>query len=338
MPPNRRSSPMHRSYSRASSIGEDEGPQDLDRQLLSAILDRDIERALDALYRGAGTQGGIHMQYPCSRGNWEDDFHALHLAAALRHDELITFRVADPVNQRTTCMGATPIYAALYAGEGDPPISTVKALLLRGADPRLASTSDNDTPLHAAVQYDSPELIELLVRHRADVNACNDHGVTPLRQAVELGAGLAARALLDRGADPNPRAVDEQSVLQYAVEAAVDKPSTASIELVRLLVERGACTLARDAKGATIFHWVAESEECGDLLRWLVQRDRRGLDALDQDGQRPVQWAEAAECLDNAQVLRELAAEGAAHFDCPRFASPAAEPASYAPRGAEPFM
>ncbi len=83
-------------------------------------------------------------------------------------------------------------------------ISAIRRALEAGAD---ANEKDQligrqYTPLHVAVDLGVMEIVELLVKHGADINATSDSG-TPLLLAVERKQDAIARALLVKGADPN---------------------------------------------------------------------------------------------------------------------------------------
>lgn len=59
------------------------------------------------------------------------------------------------------------------------------------------------TPLHHAALCGKANIIELLLKNGADVNAHNISGTTPLKLAVEGDYYDAARLLLENGADVN---------------------------------------------------------------------------------------------------------------------------------------
>src|SRR5687767_976926 len=61
--------------------------------------------------------------------------------------------------------------------------SAVRALLKQGLDPK-ARQKDGTTALHWAAYRDDLESADLLIRARADVNAANDLGATPLWPAA----------------------------------------------------------------------------------------------------------------------------------------------------------
>lgn len=92
----------------------------------------------------------------------------------------------------------TPLMGA--AGSGS--IEKVTALLDAGADVRAADHR-GETALHIAASTDAPrELLELLIRRGAVVDAADLDGVTPLMKAAERADAEHVRCLLSAGASP----------------------------------------------------------------------------------------------------------------------------------------
>jgi ankyrin repeat protein len=62
---------------------------------------------------------------------------------------------------------------------------SVKFLLSKGAQINRRTGPDGDTPLHRAAMccHKVPQMINLLVANGADVNARNNKGLTPIKQA-----------------------------------------------------------------------------------------------------------------------------------------------------------
>ena len=73
------------------------------------------------------------------------------------------------------------------------------------------------TPLHLA---DKPSVVKVLIEFGANVDAKNNHGLTPLRQSVFTKEPPVIEALIDAGADVN--AMDEHgyTALDSAVKAS----------------------------------------------------------------------------------------------------------------------
>jgi ankyrin repeat protein len=83
---------------------------------------------------------------------------------------------------------------------------TVLVLALLSQDPTLISARDTDgsTPLHCATWKGHERVVEVLLKHGADVNAKNnnDHwGTTPLHAAAHANQRAIAEQLIKHGAN-----------------------------------------------------------------------------------------------------------------------------------------
>jgi ankyrin repeat protein len=78
-------------------------------------------------------------------------------------------------------LGASPLSWAVCLGR----FKSVKFLLSKGAQINRRTGPDGDTPLHRAAMccHKVPQMINLLVANGADVNARNNKGLTPIKQA-----------------------------------------------------------------------------------------------------------------------------------------------------------
>jgi uncharacterized protein len=118
-------------------------------------------------------------------------------------------------------------------------ISRVEELLR--SHPALANARHMDspdkktdwTPLHVAANLGDPEMITVLVRHGAKVDARDSRGLTPLLWTAFAGQRAAAAELLSDGADVNARGLDGRTTLDLA-KLSLDH------DLIELLRERGA--------------------------------------------------------------------------------------------------
>ncbi|KAL7936388.1 ankyrin repeat-containing domain protein [Trichoderma chlorosporum] len=84
--------------------------------------------------------------------------------------------------------------------------------------------NDSRTPLHLAIEFKSPAVLEVLLSARADVNAKSKDGSTPLHMAVEQTQIL--QKLLKRGADVDAVDVEGRTPL-YQAAAAGNADATA---------------------------------------------------------------------------------------------------------------
>jgi len=121
-------------------------------------------------------------------------------------------------------------------------LSQLKAALDQKTSPNV---TDNHgiTPLMYAAEIGSLDAMRLLIAHGADVNAQNDYGSTPLMWSVSDPAKV--RLLLDHGADVNLTARSGRTAL---IVAGFTNPSA---EVVRLLLAKGAKVDVMDRRHVT---------------------------------------------------------------------------------------
>ena len=138
----------------------------------------------------------------------------------------------------------TPLPAACGCGN----VAVARVLVEAGADPNFTA-DDGETPLRAAIpnggQPFDPALFDLLLDAGATPNVGN---VPPLHVAVGRGHHPLVVHLIDRGADPNLPDVDDAPPLFWA-GAFGKRPD---LDLMRLLVARGANPACRDGVGRTL--------------------------------------------------------------------------------------
>lgn len=117
-------------------------------------------------------------------------------------------------------------------------------------DPRLICSKDERgiMPLQLAAERHSTKVVELLLTHKADVNASDDEGLPPLFEATLSNDLEMAQLLLANGADVNSR---ENSLgrtpLDYATLYGEKK-------MAELLLAHGAHVNAKNDTGRTPLH------------------------------------------------------------------------------------
>lgn len=91
--------------------------------------------------------------------------------------------------------GITPVHAAIE--RENPDKYEVMELLLRAGAPVNAHGTNDHTPSHLAAAYDDVAALKVLIAHGADlsIRTCIDHFATPLEEARHLGAHEAASFL-----------------------------------------------------------------------------------------------------------------------------------------------
>ena len=168
----------------------------------------------------------------------------------------------------------------------------VQLLLSRGSDPRIATATTLQTPLHCAVRSRNPAILQLLFAHGAepDIEARNALGRTPLSHAAEGGCNAVAKFLLQHGAKTDTHGTSYSQPLdnekkksmwdrfllpQHAVLEQSDPggfaplhyaASYGNVAIATLLLSHGAAVDVRDAAGRTTLMLAA-----GDGARGVAQ-------------------------------------------------------------------
>ena len=111
--------------------------------------------------------------------------------------------------------GRTPLHRAAESIDG---AGAVERLLAEGANPHSPAGPDQQTPLHLAVQSDSPESVNRLLEAAARPGAADSEGRTPLHYAAANGSPEITERLLKAGADPNVRDNQGRTPLDRATD------------------------------------------------------------------------------------------------------------------------
>ncbi len=125
-------------------------------------------------------------------------YTALHLAAAGGNFGVAEFLIGHGADLNYRSAVGTAVHRVILS-RGETPLEMAKLLLESGA--RLQEFSFGNTELHLAALKGYVEIIPLLVKRGADVNAVNRYGHTPLYYAATHGHRKVAEALIAAGAD-----------------------------------------------------------------------------------------------------------------------------------------
>jgi ankyrin repeat protein len=164
---------------------------------------------------------------------------------------------------------------ALFAAIRRGVATDVERLIARGASPN-ARDAQGTPALMAAALFADADTVERLLKHGADPNLADESGATALMWSVPDRSKI--QSLLDHGA-----AVDARSETgRTALLVAASYPGT--VDLLRLLLARGADLRAQDRAGTTALALAVRSADV-DVVRFLVER---GLspDALNPGARR----------------------------------------------------
>jgi ankyrin repeat protein/L-ascorbate metabolism protein UlaG (beta-lactamase superfamily) len=164
--------------------------------------------------------------------------------------------------------GETPLFW-VYGGNC---YGAVKMLVEKGADVNVQSES-NTTPLHSAAAAGDTSIAGLLLEHGAVLDAIDDAGWTPLSMAA-LSSIDMTRFLLEKGAAVNfkicthPEPCTCQNNFMTPLHCAVQ---SGNVDIVKLLVERGAKINVQDEDGMTPLH-SAIREGNQDIAMYILDK------------------------------------------------------------------
>ena len=136
------------------------------------------------------------------------------------------------------------MFSPLYKAVEHNNLPLAKKLLEKGVDPNQQFGLDLKTPLHVAIFNLAIGIVELLIKHKADVNCISNFKRTPLHDAVTKKSFQMVQLLLKKKAFIEQEDVNGQTVLYTAIEQA-------DVDIVRLLLNNGASVDHRDSKGKT---------------------------------------------------------------------------------------
>lgn len=174
------------------------------------------------------------------------------------------------LNERSA-LGLTPLMVAVSSMDRE--VECVELLIRLGADVN-ATITQGYTALHFAVDVDGPtcrgkmpsQIINLLVKAGARLEARQGYGWTPLMRAVMEGTADEVQALLAVGADPNPISPD-YSMPVFIRGRTTLMAAIASPEKLKLLLGAGAKIDSKDDHNQTAIEYAY------DLLDESDERD-----------------------------------------------------------------
>jgi uncharacterized protein len=147
-------------------------------------------------------------------------------------------------------LAAAPLVDAVKSGDRAAAIT----LIAQRADVN-APEVDGTTPLHWAVHHGDLELAQRLIRAGAKVNVKNDYGSTPMAEAAILGRADLLETLLKAGADVESPNADGQTALMVVAR-------TGRVDAARLLLKYGAKVNGVEGwRGQTALMWAVAQKQ-----------------------------------------------------------------------------
>jgi len=175
-------------------------------------------------------------------------------------------------------LGAAPIHDAAESGD----LKRMEELVNRGENINIQNMPYQQRPLHIAVYNEHPEIVALLLKHGADVNARMNNGQTPLFIAAYFGDIESLKMLLDHGAQVNISDHLGNTPLHKAAEGD-------SAEAVKILLEKGAHIHAVDKEGNTPLHIAGYIGS--EKAVWELMGHGARIDLKNNDGNTPPEEA-----------------------------------------------
>jgi ankyrin len=147
-------------------------------------------------------------------------------------------------------LAAAPLVDAVKSGDR----AAAMTLISQRADVN-APEVDGTTPLHWAVHHGDLELTKRLIRAGAQVNVKNEFGSTPMAEAAILGRADLLETLLKAGADVESPNADGQTALMVVAR-------TGRVDAARLLLKYGAKVNAVERwRGQTALMWAVAQKQ-----------------------------------------------------------------------------
>lgn len=177
----------------------------------------------------------------------------------------------------------------------------VKAFILAGINLNAKNDSDGDTALILAATAGNLEIVNALLKGRADVNLKNKNGFGPLSRALSHNYEDVAQALLAQPSiDINVNGPNGASVLMiYVLRDRED--------VVTRLLQRGANVNSPDLDGDTPLHGAVKTGNL-NVLRQLLAKGA-GVNTRSKLGATPLMWAGGYGQEKAAEILMENGAD-----------------------------
>ncbi len=243
---------------------------------------------------------------------------ALHVAARAGNKSFMNWaltRVSDSTAKKllqTLDQGHnTPLHTALRAKPSAEQLALVRDLLRYDASLVHEKNLTGITPLHLAVRWNNPELVNLLLDLGADPNAADEKHATPLHESVASHAEHVITALVDHRADVTCRDHKSRGLMHWLAYWARDATYEGTPLLKLFLALNPAPALAQgDHRGRTPLHYLAwHGTHDVTLLKTLWDNlPPHARDAQDVNGQTALHLASERDHVALVALLLDLGA------------------------------
>ena len=281
----------------------------------------ELEKHLDGQPVRIKRQSAIHSLYnkPIQRRNrFKERFGwtlitvlaLLLMVIVIRFTPVIKVALGGVVLKTETATGAdlSPMKSVIGTGnvvlnqseyfkrvaEGDYP--AVSVLLEAGVDPAIRNDM-NETALIVASKKGRALVAELLLQHKADVDATDSSGKTALMHSLSTDNNSLIFSLIDAGAEVNMRDHEGRTALIYAV-------TNNKLSVITALRKKGALVNGADFEGLTALHYAVKNSNT-PIVRVLLEDGDETADPniADRNGNTPLFTAAANGSTDIVKML-----------------------------------
>ncbi|KAF3316763.1 hypothetical protein TWF173_001426 [Orbilia oligospora] len=217
---------------------------------------------------------------------------ALILSATMGHDTVVNTLLREGASPHVEDIdGETALLRAAHGGHS----AVVEALLGWDAGWALNRTDLSDrTPLRTAVGRGSIEIVKMLIREGANIEAKNRYGETALSEAIAREHAAVVEFLLGKGANLETENEFGRTPLMLAAELGRER-------IVDILLRGGADPTAKDHENRASISYAA----FGGCLQFVERLLRQGvnIDTQEDEGRTPLWFAVTNGCDDVVELL-----------------------------------
>ncbi|KAL4893515.1 ankyrin repeat-containing domain protein [Aspergillus ambiguus] len=133
-------------------------------------------------------------------------------------------------------------------------VATTRRLLQVGANPDLPSSNKRPQALLRAIHRENHQIIHLLLDHGASLEIVDKNGCTPLMTAAWKSSVQILQLLIQRGANIHARDLRKRNAL-HSVAANKEYQGRSGLDTVQLLLKNDCNPNEQDELGRTPLHW-----------------------------------------------------------------------------------
>ncbi|HTB18916.1 MAG TPA: ankyrin repeat domain-containing protein [Bryobacteraceae bacterium] len=163
----------------------------------------------------------------------------------------------------------------------------------------VAAMAQGPEKFYSAIRENNLAQLKALLSQEAGADAADNHAITPLMYAAEIGSVDAMRLLLDHGADVNAQNAFGSTALMW---------SASDPAKVRLLLDRGAQVNTVAKSGRTALIIAAFTNPSAQVVRLLLAKGAK-VDVMDVRHVTPMNAATFGNDTDTVRLLIEAGAD-----------------------------